>query len=327
MIREIELSIVAPMYNEEENVSNTVQSIENTMLDFPHPWELVLVNDGSIDNTLSLAQEWAERRSFLRVISYPLNQGRGKALRTGFNSAKGKYVISIDFDLSYTPDHILRIYNELAENPLLDIVLASAYMPGGEVIGNKSLHLMLSRIGNRILGIAFKGKFKTTTCVLRGYRGAALRGMVLESNQKEIHLEILSKAVALNYRIKEIPATLRTRQHGMSKTNLRSNSISHLIFSVYESPFLMFGIVGMIMLLFGGLIAIDLTYLWLVGQLTPGRPLFYVMMLSIIAGIQFFSFGLISGQNSMLRNELYKLQSQVKLLEDNSRDNEGARSE
>jgi len=314
-ISEIELTIIAPMYNEESNIETTILAIQETMQAFPFPWEFILVNDGSIDNTLAVARDWEAKLDWLRVLSYPVNIGRGKALRTGFESARGKFVVTIDFDLSYSPDHIIKLFNELARDESIEIVLGSVYMKGGIVIGGRPLHIFLSKLGNKILEIAFNGQFKTTTCVLRGYRREALQALVLGTNRKEIHLEILSKAVALGLNIREIPATLRSRKRGASKTKLGRTSISHLLFSVYERPVLLFSAAGFVSVILGVIFGIYIAVIRFMGKLNPGRPLIDLVILLIVAGIQLLSFGIISGQNSFLRNEIFKLQSRIKHLE------------
>ena len=112
---EIELSVIAPMYNEADNIETTISMIEKTLSDFDKPWELLLVDDGSDDNTLEMARRFETKMPNLRVLHYPLNCGRGKALRTGFHHARGKFIVTTDFDLSYSPHHIIQIYEQLTD--------------------------------------------------------------------------------------------------------------------------------------------------------------------------------------------------------------------
>ncbi|GAF95945.1 unnamed protein product, partial [marine sediment metagenome] len=268
-----------------------------------------------------VAREWEAKVDNLRVISYPVNCGRGKALRTGFEHARGKYVITIDFDLSYSPDHILPIYDELRDpDQMIDVVLGSTYMEGGKAVGVSPFRLLISKTGNRILQYAFPQKFKTTTCILRGYRKEVLRALELESNGKEIHLEILSKVCALGFRVKEIPATLNNRKKGKSKFKFRRTTITHMLFSLFEKPILLFGIVGFFLVLAGLLIGIYIVWLRYTGSLTPSRPLIPLMILLFVVGSQFFCFAFIASQNNYLRKELYKLQKQIRLLENQNRE-------
>lgn len=316
---DIELSIIAPMYNEAENIERTVSMLMEAMRDFPHPWEMVFVNDGSTDNTLELARKAQETCPNLRVAGYAKNRGRGMALRTGMAASRGRYAVTIDFDLSYSPDHILRIYEELAADESLDIVIGSAYMKGGGVEGVPFKRLLVSKAANLIIRYAFGNQFQTVTAVLRGYRRRALDALVLEEEGKEIHLEILSKALALGLKIKEIPATLRSRKRGSSKFRFLGSAVRHLIFSLFERPIAVFWYFGMLLTLAGVGSGLYISYLRFTGQLNL-RPLVFLAVLLIIVGVQFLSFSVIAGQNSQLRNEVFKLRSELKQLSSERRD-------
>jgi glycosyltransferase involved in cell wall biosynthesis len=314
---EIELTVIAPMYNEAKNVNSTITSIAQLLSTFEKPWELLLIDDGSTDNTLEIARTAEKEIGNLRVISYPVNCGRGKALRTGFAHARGKYVITIDFDLSYSPDHILSIYEQLVDPSLMnDVVLGSAYMKGGKVVGVSTFRLFISKLGNKILEYTFPQSFKTSTCILRGYKREVLDALELESNGKEIHLEILSKVCALGFRVKEIPATLTSRKTGKSKFKLRKTSVTHLLFSIFERPILLFGAVGILLIASGLLIGFYIVWLRYFGSLNPIRPLIPLMIILLIMGSQFFCFAFIASQNNHLRNQVYRLQKQLRLLKE-----------
>ena len=315
--RDVELTVLAPMYNEAENIETTIKRITETLGDFDHSWELILVDDGSKDGSLSLAQQFETKLPNLIVIHYPINCGRGKALREGFKHARGNYIITIDFDLSYSPDHILRIYEQLADpNQMNDVVLGSAYMKGGKVIGVSPFRLWLSKIGNKILEFTFPQSFKTSTCILRGYKREILRGLELESKGKEIHLEILSKVCTLGYTVKEIPATLSSRKKGRTKFRFRQTSVSHLLFSIFERPILLFGLTGLLFVLSGFLIGCYIVWLRYFGTLNPSRPLVPLMIILLLLGSQFFCFAFIAIQNNHLRNEVYRLQKQINSLKE-----------
>ena len=315
--QKIELTVIAPMYNEADNIETTITRITETLSDFSKPWELILVDDGSKDESLNLARQFETKLPNLRVIHYPVNCGRGKALREGFKHARGNYIITIDFDLSYSPDHILRIYEQLTDpKQINDVVLGSAYMKGGKVIGVSPFRLLLSKIGNKILEFTFPQSFKTSTCILRGYKREILQGLQLESRGKEIHLEILSKVCTLGYTVKEIPATLSSRKKGRTKFRLRQTSVSHLLFSIFERPILLFGITGLFFILSGFLIGCYIIWLRYFGTLNPSRPLVPLMIILLLLGSQFFCFAFIAIQNNHLRNEVYRLQKQINSLKE-----------
>ena len=119
-------------------------------------------------------------------------------------------------------------------------------MPGGATEGVDPFRLLVSRTGNRVLSTALGGRVRTITCVLRGYRRHVLRTLDLESSGKEIHLEILAKALAQGYEVREIPATLRARKKGRSKFRLGGTAWNHLLFAFAERPMLVFGGIGIL---------------------------------------------------------------------------------
>jgi dolichol-phosphate mannosyltransferase len=306
----MDLSIVIPMFNEAENVKNTLSRVEESLSTFKGNYEIVAVNDGSTDNTFEILKEIAERNKRIKVVSYPKNMGRGMALRRGFKESQGEIVVSIDADLSYDPKYILDLIEALEKNSHIDFVLASPYMPGGGAKDVPSLRLWISKLGNKILRFAMPNRIHTSTGIFRAYRRKVLDSIELESDGKEIHLEILSKALALGFRVKEVPAVLTGRKRGASKFKFRKTAISHLVFSVFEKPMIIFGFLGLITLGIGFLIGLYIAYLRFSGSLTPGRPLITFALLLILGGIQILSFGFIALQILTLRKEILRVQKE-----------------
>lgn len=314
---EVYLSVVVPMYNEEENVAHTVHQINQALHGRVEKYEILLVNDGSTDGTLRAAQLLAETDERVRAVSYSHNGGRGKALRAGFAQARGKIVASIDADLSYSPNIILEFLHTLKHDPEVDVVLASPYMEGGGTEGVPLSRLMVSRLGNMMLCMALPGRIHTTTCIVRGYRREVLDSLELESNGKDLHLEILSKALALGYRVKEIPAVLRNRRKGSSKFRFRVTALSHFVFTLFEKPMLLFGLVGVMFLLLGLVAGGYIIIMWQQHTLNPERPLVTLMVLLIVTGVQVLSFGFIGTQLMLFRREIYRIQQHNKQLRKN----------
>jgi glycosyltransferase involved in cell wall biosynthesis len=306
----MDLSIVIPMFNEAENVRATVARVEEALSAFEGEYEIVAVNDGSTDTTLDILREVALQYQTLRVVSYPRNVGRGKALRTGFREARGDLVVSIDADLSYDPKYILDLLRVLENEKDIDLVLASPYMPGGGVQDVPTFRLLVSKLGNKILRLAMPNRIYTSTGIFRAYRRKVLDSLELESDGKEIHLEILSKAIALGFRVKEVPAILTGRKKGRSKFKFRKTAITHLAFSAFEKPMIIFGILGLLTVGVGFLIGLYIVYLRFVGQLTVGRPLITLALLLILGGIQILSFGFVALQIVSLRKEILRIQKE-----------------
>jgi dolichol-phosphate mannosyltransferase len=310
----ISVSVVIPAYNEEDNITTTIARVRQVLESLGGDWEIIVVDDGSTDCTLEMANQIAAKDPRIRPISYTPNAGRGRALRTGFARAKGDIVVSTDADLSYEPKYILNLTNELKNDASIDLVIASPYMKGGRTEGVPLGRLLISKIGNRILSLAMDGNIKTITGIFRAYRRSVLESLELESEGKEIHLEILSRAVAVGYKVKEVPVVLTGREKGRSKFRFRGTIVSHLLFSFYERPMVVFGIIGLILLGLGFLGGIYVTILRFQKTLNPERPLMTLVVILLLAGMQILSFGFVSIQVGSLRREVYRIQKENRLL-------------
>jgi len=310
----MDLTVVGPAYNEEENVEKAVNDIESVFVELGVSGEIVLVDDGSTDSTREVAETLAKTHPALRVVSHPRNFGRGRALRTGFARARGSIVVTIDADLSYSAEHIGSIYRLMASDPSVDVVLGSPYMSGGQAVGIPLSRLLMSRLGNIVLAKALGDNLKTVTSILRGYRKQVLDSLDLQSDGKEIHLEILSKVLAMGYDVKEIPATLTFRRRGRSKFKFRATTISHLIFSISERPMMIFGSLGLLLLVLGLGGGLHIIRLWRQARLNPDRPLMTLIVILIVTGMQVLAFGFIGTQIVSLRKEIFRIQKENMLL-------------
>lgn len=299
------ISVVIPMYNEIENAAATLARVAETLAG--RDYELIPVDDGSTDATAAELARLATLNERIRPQGYAVNAGRGRALRTGFQAARGAYVASIDADLSYEPEYILKMLETLENEPAVDLVLASAYMPGGGTEGVPLKRLALSRLGNRVLNLSMSENIYTSTCVVRCYRRFVLECLDLEADGKEIHLEVLSKALAMGFRVREIPAVLKSRKLGKSKFAFGTTATSHLLFTVLERPMLLFGLLGAALSLVGVGMAVAILALFAQGALNPDRPLITVMLLFVLGGMQILSLGFLAAQMTYLRKEILKI--------------------
>jgi len=308
----MEVSLIIPMYNEEDNVLITLNEVKKVLETYPS-YQIVAVDDGSSDQTLALLEEYASENPELVILKHPVNMGMGRALRTGFEKAEGDVIITLDADLSYDPKYITELIQELHENHL-DIVIGSQYMAGGETEDIPFIRLFISKMANKIVGYALDKNISTVTGILRAYRKEVIDSIEIEATGTEINPEILSKAIAIGFEVREIPVKLKGRKLGESKVQFRSTTISHLLFTFYEKPMILFGVIGLLISLIGIIAAIYLFYQYLVGTLDPNRPLMIFMVLMIIAGIQILIFGFVATQISLLKREIYIIQKENKLM-------------
>lgn len=310
----VDVSIVVPAYNESKNIVDTLERVAAVFADRPESWEVIFVNDGSKDDTAAVIQRLADSDPHVVPAGYDQNAGRGRALRTGFAHAHGEIIVSTDADLSYDPRYILHLLDALYADPTVDFVLGSPYMPGGGTEGVDFKRLLISQVGNKVLQATVNGNIYTFTGIFRAYRREVLDALELDSDGKEIHLEILSRALGAGYRVKEVPAVLSSRKKGKSKFRFGGTAFSHLLFSFNERPILVFGGLGLLLLLSGLIGGIYVTILRFRGTLNPGRPLTTLVVVLMLAGLQILSFGFIAIQIGTLRREIFKVQRENRLL-------------
>jgi hypothetical protein len=206
----------------------------------------------------------------------------------------------------------MQIFDEFKKDHSIDVVVASAYMKGGDAVGVPWFRLLVSKTANRIISFALNTDIKTTTCVFRGYKKSVLDGLDFESDGKEIHLEILSKLLCLGYCIKEMPVVLTARIRGRSKSKLTSTTLSHLLFSLSERPLVMFGGLGTVFLAIGFIFGAYLIYLKFASTLIAGRPMMIMVAILILMGLQMLSFGFIAILLTELRKEIYRIKRDLK---------------
>lgn len=305
------LSIVSPMFNEESIIGEFIRSVQKTLENFDREWELIVVDDGSCDRSFERAREAIGSDTRIKILQLQSHYGRGRALREGFKAASGKYIITIESDLSWKSSDILKVLAELEKGDA-DIILVSPYTFGGKIRDVPILRHIISRLGNRVLGAAFPGSFRMVTQMFRGYRREVIDSLMLESNDKEIHLEILSKALAMGFCAREIPGELCKRKGGKSKLKLSHTIQTHLLFSFLERPFLLFGLLGVLFFFVGIGLGTYFIVLWQKSALNPDRPLMTLFIIMIIAGVQMFSFGLLGIMLVNLRREILKMQGIIK---------------
>jgi glycosyltransferase involved in cell wall biosynthesis len=216
---------------------------------------VVIVNDGSSDETGELAERFARSRPDVRVYHHYRNFGLGQAFRFAARHCRGDYVLMLDMDLSYSPDHIGRLLEHI-RTTRAKIVLASPYMKGGRVSNVPWMRRTLSVWANRFLSASVKGNFSTLTSMVRVYDGPFLRSLNLRSMGMDVMPEVLYKARMLGARVEEIPAHLDWGVLGAKKARRRSSvrmlrhAASTILSGFLFRPVLYFIAPGMLLLAF-----------------------------------------------------------------------------
>ena len=258
------VSVVVPAYNEEKILEKNLATLSQYMktLENKYQWELIVINDGSTDATGDVAEAFTKNMDNAYVLHHMFNFRLGQALRYAFNRTRGDYIVVMDADLSYSPDHIGKMLEKIKETRA-KIVIASPYTKGGKVSNVPWPRKILSIWANRFLCLMaakdmFSDKLTNITGMVRTYDGEFLRRLNLKAMDVEINHEIIYKAKVLRARIVEVPAHLNWKIEKLSidlskrrKSSLRiMRSFFQGLFSGFIfRPFLFFVLPGIFIIL------------------------------------------------------------------------------
>ena len=336
------ISIVLPCYNEEAILQSNLSTILSYLKSKSekYNWEIILVNDGSKDNTGNIAERIALTETKIRVIHHPVNLNLGRALQTGFLHSKGDIIVVLDVDLSYSVEHIEKMVDTLIAT-MADIVIASPYMKGGKVTAVPFARRVMSKTINRMMRIASSSqdKVSTFTGMVRAYRSSFIRSVNLKTTDYEVNPEIIYKAELLRARIIEIPAHLDwTEQNKFAQTRKSSirlfrGFLSGLMTAFIFRPYFLFMGIGTILLclslyellwlLYDTLTALETVLnqipkvefpfsYSLILQFQKNPQSFIIGGTTFITAIQFLSLGFISLQNKRYFEELFHLCTSIR---------------
>jgi len=252
-----ELSVVVPLYNEEESVGPLVDAVREALAGQP-AWELVLVDDGSRDSTAQVAGALAAADPRVVLLQLARNYGQTQAMQAGFDRANGRIVVSMDGDLQNDPRDIPLVVAKLEEG--FDLVAGYRMRRQDKIVTRK----IPSWVANRMIIWLTGVRIRDNGCSLKAYRRDLLDQLHLYSDMHRF-LPALAAATA-NARIAEVPVRHHARRFGVSKYGLTRVAklladllTIKMIASFRESPLAMFGLGALL----SGLIATGFLSAWL----------------------------------------------------------------
>lgn len=207
----MKLSIVVPLYNEEESVERLYSSIVEAMAAESHDLEIIFVDDGSKDRTLAIAREIARRDPRLRAVEFRRNYGQTPAMAAGIDLARGEIIVTMDGDLQNDPRDIPQFIAKMNEG--YDIVVGWRYNRKDKLISRK----VPSRIANWLIGKVTGVPIKDNGCSLKAYRASMIQRVPLYN---EMHRFIPAMTSIAGARIAEIKVRHHARLFGESKYGL-----------------------------------------------------------------------------------------------------------
>jgi len=309
----MDISVVVPLLNEEESLPELVEWIDRVMVSSHFSYELILIDDGSSDSSWSVIEALSLKFKAVRGIKFRRNYGKSAALYVGFAAAKGDVVITMDADLQDSPDEIPELFRMIKEDKY-DLVSGWKKKRHDPILSKNIPSKFYNWITRRISGI----KLHDMNCGLKAYQSRVVKSIEVYG---EMHRYIPVLAKWAGYRkIGEKVVIHGERKYGVTKFGLERfirgplDLLSVTFITRFgKKPMHFFGSLGMLMFASGGLITIWMIIAKLMAQYShlkyrpvTSQPLFYIALVIVIIGVQFFMAGFIGelvSRSSSERNQ------------------------
>jgi glycosyltransferase involved in cell wall biosynthesis len=288
-----ELSIVIPLYNEEDNIEPLYEELSAALDELNRTYEVIVVDDGSRDRSFERLKTVHQRDPRWRIIRFRRNFGQTAGLSAGFNASRGDIVITIDADLQNNPRDIPKILEKMEEG--YDIVSGWRQNRKEPFFSRRLPSMMANRLISRATGVSLHDY----GCTLKAYRGDVVKNVDLYG---ELHRFVPALASWMGVTVAEVPVTDRARRFGKSKYGIGRTfrvildlmTVTFLL-SYSTRPLQIFGSLGLASAAIGFLTGLYLVFVKVfLGQDIGERPLLILSALLIILGVQMISIGLVA---------------------------------
>ncbi len=316
----IDISVIVPLFNEEESLPELAQWIERVMAENNFSYEVIFVNDGSTDGSWRVIENLCAANPNLHGISFRRNYGKSPALNVGFQSARGRVIITMDADLQDSPDEIPELYRMITSEGY-DLVSGwkqKRYDPLSKTIPTK----LFNATARRVSGIKNLHDFN---CGLKAYRADVVKHIEVYGDMHR-YIPYLAKNAGFQ-RIGEKVVHHQARKYGSTKFGLDRfvNGYLDLMTLWFTSkfgkkPMHFFGLMGSLMFFIGliSIMVVGFGKLWKMNHgmpysLVTDSPYFYLALTMMLLGSQFFLAGFVGeliARNSPRRND-YEISERI----------------
>lgn len=308
----MDISVVVPLYNEEDSLPHLIEWIERVMNENNFSYEVLLIDDGSKDNSWSVIESLMERNPNVKGVKFRRNYGKSAALNVGFERVNGDVVITMDADLQDSPDEIPELY-DMIKTKGYDLV--SGWKK--KRYDSKLMKNLPSKLYNATTRWLSGIKLHDFNCGLKAYRKAVVKSIEVYGEMHR-YIPIIAKWAGFS-KIGEKVVQHRKREFGESKFGMNRfvNGYLDLMSIMFVSkfgkkPMHFFGLLGSVMFLLGIISAAVLGVQKLIAvcnneamRLVTDSPYFYLALITMVIGCQLFLTGFIAemiGRNSPNRN-------------------------
>lgn len=307
MVRAVDVSVLVPSKDEAGNLAMFMEQCDETFRTQIERYEVVVIDDGSTDNSWTLLQQLVLRYPFLKVVRHRARRGIAEALRTGYHNAAGGVLVFYPADLQFKPEDIPRLVQPILHG---DSDMVTGYKEG------KYNKAFVSRIYNKLSRSLFDVPVRDLNNV-KAYRREVMQALPM---RPDWHRYMIVLAHANGYSVTEVPMPLYPRHSGASKFGLSRIPIGVLdMLSVWfelrfgQKPLLAFGTLGAVLFALGFLVGIAAIVVRVFGG--PGyRPLLTLVETLVMVGSVIFATGLLSEQIAQLRAEVRELRREIGTL-------------
>ena len=223
----MKLSVVIPARDEEGSIEETLTEIARTLDREQIPFEIVVVDDGSSDQTAARVEECAERYPGIRLVANTGRHGFGMAVRAGLAHATGDAIAVMMADGSDSAEDLVQYYRKLQEG--YDCVFGSRFIQGSQIIDYPVHKLAINRLANWFIRMLFRLRYNDITNAFKCYRRETIDGMQpLISPHFNLTVEMPLKAVVRGYSFAVVPISWTNRKSGMSKLKIKEMGSRYL---------------------------------------------------------------------------------------------------
>lgn len=301
----LDISVVIPLYNEEESIPKLYETLTAVMTEYGRPYEIIIVDDGSKDSSFSLLKNLAREDQRLRVVRFRRNFGQTAAFAAGFDHARGDVVITMDADLQNDPRDVPKLMEKIDEG--YDIVSGWRKDRQDRFLDRK----LPSMIANRLISNVTDVQLHDYGCSLKAYRRDVLKDVRLYG---ELHRFIPALASQVGGSVTEVPVNHYARQFGKSKYGIsRTIRVVLDLIGVWflgsygTRPLHVFGGLGLFSTFVGIATGLYLTaYKYIFNVDIGDRPLLILAVALVLVGIQMVMMGLVA---EMLTRTYYESQN------------------
>jgi glycosyltransferase involved in cell wall biosynthesis len=287
----IDISIVAPIYNEEENIGLLYSELKMVMDKTGINYEILFIDDGSTDRTPELLSDLNKKDERVVVVNFRRNFGQTAAMSAGFDYARGEIIVTIDGDLQNDPEDIPKLLDKIKE---CDVVSGWRFERNDPFISRRLPSMIANWVISKVTGV----ELHDYGCTLKAYKSDVVKNIRLYG---EMHRFIPAIASWMGVKIAEVQTNHRPRKFGKSKYGLSRTlrvvldliTVKFLL-SFSTRPIQIFGLLGILSGGAGLLITLYLSYLKLMqGADIGGRPLLLLGVFLILLGVQLIIMGLL----------------------------------